>query len=230
MTADNNKNTYNSHTDELMYRHSILYGIVLILVCLILMVRFWPVKEKNIQEMEEFVFQEEVLIDEIEITRQQPATPPPPRPIVPQPEPVDEIIEDDIDFDPELDLADLPDLPDEYGTGRYGDDDIIVSDPQLPPSVVRIVEPSVPEMPEELRGRIEMIVNFLVNEDGSVEEASIVEIRKYNSDNRDEYEVLPFIQYGLMGATLEAALNWRFRAARHEGNQVRTYSTHRFNY
>jgi hypothetical protein len=82
----------------------------------------------------------------------------------------------------------MPDLPEAFGTGRFGDEDIIVSNPQLPPSVVRIVEPSVPELPDELRGRIEMVVNFLVNQDGTVEEASIVQIRKYSDRSRTDYD------------------------------------------
>lgn len=211
------------------YRIRIMYGLIIVLIGLILTFRLWPVTEITIQEPDDIVFTDEVLIDDIEITRQQSAPPPPPRPQIPQPEPTDEIIEDFIELDMELQLVEFPDLPDDFGTGFDGDEEVIVSNPQLPPSVVRIVEPSVPELPDELRGRIEMVVNFLVNRDGTVEEASIVEIRKYD-EMRNEYEVLPFIQYGLMGATLEAALNWRFRAARHEGAGVRTYTTATFNY
>ncbi len=196
---------------------------------MILLIKFWPVEEKSIVRIDEIVFQDEVLIDEIEITRQQSAPPPPPRPQVPQPVPDDEIIEDELEYEADLDLVDFPDLPEDFGTGFEGDERVIVSNPQLPPSVVRIVEPSVPDLPNELRGRIEMVVNFLVNDDGTVEEASIVEIRKYD-ENRDDYEVLPFIQYGLMDATLKAALNWRFRAARHDGIGVSTYTTATFNY
>jgi hypothetical protein len=206
-----------------------MYGLIVVLISMILTFRFWPVTEITINQPVEIVFTDEVLIDDIEITRQQSAPPPPPRPQVPQPVPNDEIIEDVIEIDSELQLVDFPDLPDDFGTGVDGDEEIIVSNPQLPPSVVRIVEPSVPELPDELRGRIVMVVNFLVNSDGTVEEASIMEVRKYD-ENREAYEVLPFIQYGLMGATLEAALNWRFRAARHEGAGVRTYTTATFNY
>lgn len=205
-------------------------GIILSLIVMILIVKLWPVQEKRVETVEQMVFHDQVLIDEIEITRQQSSPPPPPRPTVPQPVPDDEIIEDIIEFDTEINFPDLPDLPEGSGTGRFGDEDVIVSNPQLPPSVIRIVEPSVPELPDELRGRIEMVVNFLVNQDGSVEEASIVQIRKFSDRGRSDYEVLPFIQYGLMGATLEAALNWRFRPARHEGAGVRTYTTATFNY
>lgn len=206
-----------------------MYGLIVVLSTMILLIKFWPVEEKSIERIDEIVYQDEVLIDEIEITRQQSAPPPPPRPQVPQPVPDDEIIEDDLEYEAELDLVDFPDLPEDFGTGIEGDERVIVSNPQLPPSVVKIVEPSVPDLPNELRGRIEMVVNFLVNNDGTVEEASIVEVRKYDED-RDDYEVLPFIQYGLMDATLQAALNWRFRAARHDGIGVSTYTTASFHY
>lgn len=221
--------SYTNLNSDFEYRHKVLYGLIVVLVFMILLVRYWPVEEKIVEEQIQFAHNDEVLIDEIEVTRQQSAPPPPPRPHIPQPVPNDEVIEENIDFDPELDLVDLPDLPEGMGTGMDGDEDVIVSNPQLPPSVVRIVEPSVPDLPDELRGRIEMVVNFLVNSDGTVEEASIMQIRMYNEE-RTDYEVLPFIQYGLMGATIEAALNWRFRAARHDGIGVKTYTTATFNY
>lgn len=220
---------YTNSLTEFEYRQRVLYGLIAVLVFMILLVKFWPVQERIVEEQEQFVYQDDVLIDEIEITRQQSAPPPPPRPQMPHPVPDDEIIEDNIEFDPDMDLIDFPDLPEGMGTGLEGDEEVIVSNPQLPPSVVRIVEPSVPDLPDELRGRIEMVVNFLVNSNGTVEEASIMQIRMYNEE-RTDYEVLPFIQYGLMGATLEAALNWRFRAARHDGIGVKTYTTATFNY
>lgn len=214
---------------EFAYRQRVMGGMIVSLTVMILLVRFWPVHEIQIREYEPPPTAQEVLIDDIEITRHQSTPPPPPRPVMPEPEPSDEIVEDLPQIEDPLDIADLPDLPEDRGTSLDGDEDRIVSEPQLPPSVVRIVEPSVPDLPNELRGRIEMVVNFLVNRDGSVEEASIVEIRKFDEDRQD-YEVLPFIQYGLMSATLEAALNWRFRAARHDGVGVRTYTTATFNY
>ena len=91
------------------------------------------------------------------------------------------------------------------------------------------MEASSPDdVPPELKGNIEMIVNFLVDKDGRVEEASIVEIRKYSGDG--DYEVLEFIEYGLMDAVLRAALQWRFRPARQDGEPVRAFTRQRFNY
>lgn len=215
--------------DESAYRIRILAGIVLVQMLFLALVHFWPAQEKKVEQAEEMVFYDDVVIEDVEITRQSSTPPPPPRPQLPEPVPNDEIIEDDLVYDESLDLLDLPELPYEEGTGRTGDEDIIVGNPQLPPTVVKIVEPHVPNLPSELKGRIEMLVNFLVDTNGRVEEASIVQIRKYDED-MEEYEVVPFIQYGLIDATIEAALQWQFRPARHQGSGVKAYTTHRFNY
>jgi len=214
---------------EIAYRHRVMSGLVVVLLVCLIIVRFWPVEEKTIRETEQITFQEEVLIEEIEITRQPSAPPPPPRPQLPEPVPDDEIIEEEIDVDMELDFPEAPELPEERGTGITGDEDIIVSNPQLSPTVVKIVEPHVPDLPDELKGRIEMIVNFLVDQEGNVEEASIIQIRKYD-ESYEEYEVLPYIEYGLINATIDAALKWKFRAARHQGSGVKAFTSHRFNY
>lgn len=218
-----------SREDEVAYRHRVMSGLVVVLVMAIITVRYWPVKEITIEETEEVTFQDEVLMQEIDITRQPSAPPPPPSPQMPQPVPDDEIIVQEINLEMEQDFLDAPELPNDLGTGISGDENTIVSDPQLPPTVVKIVEPHVPDLPDELKGRIEMIVNFLVDQEGKVEEASIIEIRKYD-ENYEEYEVLPFIQYGLINATIDAALQWQFRPARHQGSGVKAFTSHRFNY
>jgi hypothetical protein len=206
-----------------------LLCVVLIQVAAIAMIRFWPetVYEPSLDfEVQE---QEVVLIDEVQITQQQTSPPPPPRPQMPNPVPDDEIIEVEIEFDMDLDLPDLP-LPDPgYGTGHTGNEERIVGNPQIPPTVVRIVEASAPErVPEEYRGKLEMIVNFLVDQEGEVEEVSIMEIRLYNNDG--SYEELPYVQYGLMDAVLKAAMQWRFRPARQDGESVKAFTRQRFNY
>ncbi len=193
------------------------------------LVRFWP----EIDYIPSFDFevaeQEIVILDEIEITRQETSPPPPPRPQMPNPVPQDEIIDIEIEFDMDLDLPELPDLDPGFGTGQTGSEPRIVSNPQIPPTVVRIVEATAPErVPEEYRGKLEMIVNFLVDENGEVEEVSIMEIRLYDDDG--QYEQLPFVQYGLMDAVLRAAMQWRFRPARQDGETVKAFTRQRFNY
>ena len=220
----------NRRISDESYRNLTLACIVVVQITFIALVRFWPdtIYEPSLDF--ETYEQEVVMLDDVEITRQATSPPPPPRPQLPNPVPDDEIIEEvEIEFDMDLDLPDMP-LPDPgFGTGETGDEERIVSNPQIPPTVVRIVEASAPErVPEEYRGRLEMIVNFLVDTDGSVEEVSIMEIRLYNDDG--SYEELPYVQYGLMDAVLRAAMQWRFRPARQDGELVKAFTRQRFNY
>lgn len=194
-----------------------------------MLIHFWPTNEYIPQLDFEIPEREQVFLDEIEITRQETSPPPPPRPIMPNPVPDDEIIEVEIEMDMDLDIPELPDLDPGFGTGRIGDEERIVSNPQIPPTVVRIVEATAPDqVPDEYKGKLEMIVNFLVDTDGEVEEVSIVEIRLYDSSGN--YEVLPFVQYGLMDAVLRAGMQWRFRPARQDGETVKAFTRQRFNY
>lgn len=191
--------------------------------------RYWPVVDYVPGLDFEIIEQEAVLLDDIEITRQETSPPAPPRPQLPVPVPDDEIIEIELDIDLDVNLPDLPLLDPGFGTGLTGDEARIVSNPQIPPTVVRIVEASAPEqVPDELRGKLEMIVNFLVDENGEVEEVSIMEIRLYTDNG--SYEQLPFVQYGLMDAVLTAAMQWRFRPARQDGERVKAFTRQRFNY
>lgn len=224
--TDHNKN---GRLPDDAYRNLILICIIVIQLSLIGLIRFWPNIEYTPSLDFEITEQELVLLDDIEVTRQETSPPPPPRPQLPVPIPSDEIIEIEIDIDFDLDLPELPDLDPGFGTGITGDEERIVSNPQIPPTVVRIVEASAPEeVPSEIRGKLEMIVNFLVDENGDVEEVSIMEIRLYNDDGT--YEELPFVQYGLMDAVLRAAMQWRFRPARQDGERVKAFTRQRFNY
>jgi hypothetical protein len=206
-----------------------MLSVILVQVVLLIFIHFWP----EIEYRAEFDFdiseREQVFLDDIEITRQETSPPPPPRPMMPNPVPDEEIIEVELEFDMDLDIPVLPDVDPGFGTGQTGDEERIVSNPQIPPTVVRIVEATAPDqVPNEYKGRLEMIVNFLVDTSGEVEEVSIMEIRLYNSNGG--YEVLPFVQYGLMDAVLKAAMQWRFRPARQDGEVVKAFTRQRFNY
>jgi hypothetical protein len=217
------------HLTETAYINRLLASVLAIQIVVLCLFKFWPADLQQEEPYRTEPPRQEVLIDEIMITEQRSSPPPPPRPRIPQPVPTDEVIEYEPDFELDLDTPDMPDLEPGTGTAMDGEESSIVSNPQIPPTVVRIVEASSPDgVPPELKGNIEMIVNFLVDKEGRVEEASIVEIRRYNGDG--EYEVLEFIEYGLMDAVLRAALQWRFRPARQGGEPVRAYTRQRFNY
>jgi len=206
-----------------------MLSLVIAQLLLIGIFKFWPKEEEEETVYQEESVQQVTLIDEVEITVQESAPPAPPKPQIPQPVPDDEVVEEEIEFDAELNLLDMPISDPGKGTGEFGDEDVIVSNPQLPPTVVKIVEATPPSnVPQEFKGKLEMIVNFLVDKNGDVEEVSIVEIRKYNDDG--SYETLPYLQHGLMDAVLEAALRWKFRPARQNGEPVKSYTKQRFNY
>lgn len=228
MTKKNQKK--NRRLSDRDYRNLVLASIIFVELGLILLIRLWP--ETVYEPKIDVTVQEEdvIALEEIQVTRQESSPPPPPKPQTPVPVPNDEIIEEEIDFETELDLETLP-LPEEgTGTGLTGDEDRIVGNPQIPPSVVRIVEATAPKsVPEEYEGRLEMIVNFLVDEEGEVEEVSIMEIRLYEQDGSD-YEQLEYVQYGLMDAVIKAAMQWRFRPARQNGEPVKAFTRQRFNY
>lgn len=219
----------NGRLPDKAYRNLILICIIVVQLSLIGLIRFWPNIEYSPSLEFEITEQEFVLLDDVEITRQETSPPAPPKPQLPVPVPSDEIIEIELDIDFDLDLPELPDIDPGVGTGITGNEERIVSNPQIPPTVRRIVEASAPEeVPIEIRGKLEMIVNFLVDENGDVEEVSIMEIRLYNDDGT--YEELPYVQYGLMDAVLRAAMQWRFRPARQDGENVKAFTRQRFNY
>lgn len=218
----------NRRLSEIDYRNRFLLSILIAQILVLMTFKFWPEEKRDVSVYNVDLPDRQVLIDEIEITQQRSTPPPPPKPIIPQPVPTDEIIEYELDIEQVVDLPDLPDLEPGDGSGVDGDEARVVGNPQIPPTVIRIVEATAPDqVPAELRGNLEMIVNFLVDENGDVEEASIMEIRKYTNG---DYEVLPYVQYGLMDAVLKAALQWRFRPARQDGENVKAFTRQRFNY
>lgn len=226
------KKKYQIHSgpSEGEYRNLSLASLAAVLFVLILLVRLWP----EHQHLPQFDFdipeQGITYLEEIEITRQESSPPAPPKPVVPFPVPNDEIIEEEIEFEAEIDLSKLPELEPGQGTGQSGDEARVVGNPQVPPSVVRIVEATAPKgVPDEYEGNLEMIVNFLVDEEGNVEEVSIMEIRLYE-ENGVDYRQLPFVQHGLMDAVIKAAMQWKFRPARQNGEPVKAFTRQRFNY
>ena len=166
-----------------------------------------------------------IAIDEVVITRHVNTPPPPPKPRVPVPIPSDEIIEDEII---ELDEMDFNDLPDFMEVDVESENFQAVTDnPDRPPYVVKIVEPIVPEEARKSKLKAEILVTFLVDAAGKVEEVSIAEIKMFDTQAK-EYKVVRSVPYGLVGATMNAAAKWRFIPAKHEGEKVRSYTRHVF--
>jgi outer membrane biosynthesis protein TonB len=91
------------------------------------------------------------------------------------------------------------------------------------------VEPEMPDQARKAKIKVIIEVQFIVNEKGQVEEASISQIKLFE-DNKDQYTVVDHIGYGLTRATLSAALQWKFRPAVKNGKKVPAYSKHSFTY
>lgn len=161
--------------------------------------------------------QEIVEMEEIIQTKQTETPPPPPRPPVPVEVPNDEIIEDDIiNLNSDLDLDEALDLPPPpAGDGEEEDEEdffvAVQDEPELIGSLQDLQDKIV--YPQQARrAGIEgtVIVRFIVNEDGSIQDPEIVR--------------------GLEGGCNEAAIKGimehaKFRPGQQNGERVRVQFT-----
>lgn len=223
------KNDYKEILHQVPYRLKIMGGIVISELLMLLLVLFWPVQKKE-SIYQDIVFSDaEIAIEEVQITTQRSSPPPPPAPQVPVPVPNDRIIEEDPVVLEEIDLLDLPNPMEVEGVGALGAADQVAANPSDPPSVVRIVEPTVPDAAKKADIKAEIWVSFLVNREGRVEEASISQIKLFDRQG-ENYTIVDHIEFGLAEATLEAALRWKFRPAVNDGQRVKAYTKHIFTY
>jgi len=224
-------------TDQ-AYRNRIKLGIIVAQVVAVLLFKFWPTMTTVPQPIEiSFDDRRIIAIDEAAITTQAAAPAAPPRPFVP----VNPILNPVIDITDQLDLRVEPIALEPMqgagtgatqgtGTGAGGTGEARLSTrPTRPPSVVRIVEPVVPEEVRKARLRAEITVRFLVGADGLVEDAEIAEIKVYDTKTR-QFQKVDDIGFGLREVTLQAAMGWRFRPAEEDGEKVRAWSRHLFTF
>ncbi len=185
--------------------------------------KFWPESEYEQPFLDSFE-REAVIVEEMIITKQANAPAAPPKPQVPIPVPNDKVIEEEILEFPELDdLVNTDPLSEQNTTGQRGDEEQISGNPDLPPRVVKIVEPVIPDEAKNENLMAMITVNFTVLSNGNVKEAYIAEIRLYESNGKD-FKVVNDIGYGLLEATLEAAYQWKFRPATESGERVGAYT------
>ena len=123
--------------------------------------------------------QEEVVMEEVQITKQVETPPPPPRPPVPVEVPNDEIIEDDVvDLDLEFDLDGPMDLPPPPPPQEEEEEDFFVVVENMPVLQGGLGElqrkVKYPEMARRagIEGRV--TVQFIVNESGQVENPRVI--------------------------------------------------------
>ena len=211
------------------YRIRVLTAIAIVELMVIAIFNFWPVSESTSTGQKIDFSDDAIALEDVVRTEQQNSPPPPPKPQIPIPEPTDEVIEEDpIELD-DLNVSEYSDSLSLEMVGSEGDADEPVSSPQVAPQVIHIVEPTVPEAAKEANIKAEIWVNFLVNTEGKVEEASITEIVLYDQESGERKRV-DRIDYGLTEATLTAALQWRFRPARNKGQPVKAYSRQIFTF
>lgn len=118
--------------------------------------------------------QEEVVMEDIEITKQIETPPPPPRPPVPVEVPNDQIIEDDVvDLDLDFDLDGPMDLPPPPPPADDDEEDFFIVVEQMPEPIggIAAVQKLVkyPEMARRagIEGRV--TIQFVVSETGEIE-------------------------------------------------------------
>jgi len=164
------------------YFVNIEIGLILSLLIFTVIFRidFYPEQE----EIEYKVTDEIVQVEEIEQTRQESAPPPPPRPPVPVEVPNDEILMDEqIDFNTELNFSDRLDVPpppaDKKEKKQEGiEDEIFVVVEQMPEligGISSVMENlQYPEMARMagIEGRV--IVQFIIDEKGNVVDPFVV--------------------------------------------------------
>lgn len=197
-------------------------GIVITLLLVISVIKFWP---KTVKEAKEFYSfdKDAIIVEEMIVTRQANAPASPPKPQIPIPVPNDKILEIIIEFPEFSELLNTDPLSETNTTGQRGNEERISGNPDRPPRVVKIVEPVLPEEAKRSNIKATITVNFTVFSDGTVKEAYISEIKKYAKNGKD-FEFVNDIGFGLLEATLEAAYKWKFRPATEDGEKVGAYT------
>lgn len=212
--------------DELEHQHRFMLSLIYAELIVLMILKLWPAQVAPPENFEYSYNDETIYVERAIVTRQSSAPAAPPKPRIPVPVPNDEVIEEKIDFPEFDDVFSKLDADGDQGLSSVGGEGELVGSPERPPGLIRIVEPTTPDAAKRANIKAQIIVTFLVGTDGEVEDAFISEIRLYDGDS---YKVVDRIGYGLMEATLEAALKWRFRPARDQGEPVKTYVENSFN-
>ncbi len=150
-------------------------GMVAVLLLFIVAMKVEFVSQKEDVDLTQE--QEVVEMEEIEQTEQEEKPPPPPRPQVPVEVPNDEIIDDqDIDIDADINMDDPLPEPEEPEEEEEEDFFVAVEDmPELKGGLAALQQKiNYPDMARKagIEGRV--IIQFIVNEQGEVEDPKVV--------------------------------------------------------
>lgn len=172
------ENSRKKPSADLRKYYTILLEVGLIFALLIFIVAAKVNLKTNQQEVDLTMEQEVVEMEEVERTKQEERPPPPPRPQVPVEVPNDEIIEDvEINLDAELSLDEPLDLPPPPAEEEEEEDFFVVVE-QMPELIggMAALQKNIryPEMARKagIEGRV--IVQFIVNENGEVEDPRVI--------------------------------------------------------
>lgn len=215
---------------NVIYTHRLQLSISTVLILWLMIVRF-PM-ERDVVEIKPVDTQSEeiILFDEMMITRQKTSPPSPLKPAIPPSPPEDRIIEQDLELQIEWD-ADLSVLMEaDVSSWVAGVEGRLVTKPDRPPRVLKIVEPTV-DLQEWKKEREPIVVRveFMIDEGGEIVEVSVISLAVAGDDGLSPTTPLaPRLQTFVIEAVLEAANQWEFRPALHHGRKVAARSVQTF--
>lgn len=217
---------YKLHSDysDSHYRIRIMECVIIVELILIAVFNFWP-KSKESQPFQVSNQPEVTTIIEAPVRTRQAGQPPsPPSPQVPVEVPDEVIIDNkDIEFLKFSDLGKKDSLGLSIGnTG--GSPGKIYKNPEQAPSIVYIVEPTIENKTDK---KALIYISFLVDKKGNVEEATIKRILLFDDEGNPTIEVKE-ISERVLSATVDAALQWRFRPAKVNSQPVKALTVSTF--
>lgn len=217
-----------SWSDNLPYRLRYQMSLIIVLVCINLIFFFFPSDWRINQRDLPFNPDSDQQITLIDITRQDATPTEISRPRIRLDT---RFVTSDI-YEPELDIVlsitegDFNVLPLPSGSGSQVG---IVPNPTRSARVSRIVEAVTPSRIIQSNDRFRVYVRFLIDSRGNVEEIFITEIQRYDFSLQEFVRTLDS-HPDIAEATMEAAVQWRFRPAEQNGEPVRSFSTHIFSF
>jgi len=215
-----------SHIAEglLTYRIRIMGAIVVVELVLLLLFLFWPITQHNKPQTFHIQKKDQETHLHAPVQTVQNSPPPPPSPQVPVPVPNDQPVKVTIKHYSHKLFSNATDsLSATPGKGGQGNE-AIDGNPEQPPRVRRIVEPSYQNNTDN---KYEITVRFLVDKKGNVQNVKIVAIYRLNKKGNRTGKV-SHIDPHIKEIILKAARNWKFRPARDHGKAVRAYAKNYF--
>lgn len=203
-----------------------MLGIIVSQLFLLCIVKWWPVYVEYSVPDFDFTRETKIFTEQMIPTRQVTGPARPPLPQIPVPVPNDEVIEEEIEIQDIGHILSLEPIGDAI-LGQQGDGDEVVGSPQRRPRVVKIVEPIMPENARKDNIKAEVLITFLIDREGKIEEYFVSEIREYKSGG---YTVVKSIGYGIIESAMEAAAQWTFKPALNDGKEVKAYTTQIFSF